>query len=91
MLALDQELAQADQHLANGERRDAGHGLDLGRREAVAVLLLKLLELLKQKGKRWESEKPELLRYVVKMKELFAPSAPVPTARAATAADDRLG
>lgn len=49
-----------------------------------------LLELLKQKGKRWESEKPELLRYVVKMKELFAPSAPVPTARAATAADEAL-
>ena len=44
-----------------------------------------LLELLKQKGKRWESEKPELLHYVVKLKELFAPAGPVPTARMAAA------
>lgn len=38
-----------------------------------------LLELLKQKGKGWESEKPELLQYVVKLKEVFGPSGPVPT------------
>lgn len=42
-----------------------------------------LLELLKQNGKRWESEKPELLQYVVKLKEVFGPSGPVPTAKAA--------
>ena len=40
-----------------------------------------LLELLKQKGKRWESEKPEMLQYVVKLKEIFGPSGPVPTAK----------
>ena len=40
-----------------------------------------LLELLKQKGKRWESEKPELLHYVVKLKELFTPAGSVPVAR----------
>jgi LuxR family maltose regulon positive regulatory protein len=44
-----------------------------------------LLEVLKQKGKRWEAEKPELLRYVVKLKDAFGPSAPVPTARMAAA------
>ncbi len=49
-----------------------------------------LLELLKQKGKRWESEKPELLRYVVKLKELFAPSGPVPAARMAVAESEAL-
>jgi LuxR family maltose regulon positive regulatory protein len=49
-----------------------------------------LLELLKQKGKRWESEKPELLRYVVKLKELFAPGAPVPTARVAATESEAL-
>lgn len=47
-----------------------------------------LLELLKQKGKRWESEKPELLHYVVKLKELFAPGGPVPVARIAAAATE---
>ena len=46
--------------------------------EPVSTLLL---ELLKQKGKRWEAEQPELLRYVVKLKDLSGPSAPVPTAR----------
>ena len=46
-----------------------------------------LLELLKQKGKRWESEKPDLLHYVVKLKELFAPAGPVPVARMAAAAE----
>jgi LuxR family maltose regulon positive regulatory protein len=40
-----------------------------------------MLELLKQKGKRWESEKSELLQYVVKLKEVFPPSTPVPTAK----------
>ena len=45
-----------------------------------------LLELLKQKGKKWESEKPEMLQYVVKLKELFAPSGPVPTAKIPAAA-----
>ena len=43
-----------------------------------------LVELLKQKGKRWESEKPELLQYVVKLKEVFGPSGPVPTVKTAT-------
>jgi len=44
-----------------------------------------LLELLKQRGKRLETERPELLRYVVKLKDLFGgPTAPVPTARVAT-------
>jgi LuxR family maltose regulon positive regulatory protein len=49
-----------------------------------------LLELLKLKGKRWESEKPELLQYVVKLKELFSPSGPVPTARVATTETEAL-
>ncbi|HEU4837729.1 MAG TPA: LuxR C-terminal-related transcriptional regulator [Pyrinomonadaceae bacterium] len=49
-----------------------------------------LLELLKQKGKRWETEKPELLRYVVKLKDAFGPSAPVPTARMATTESEAL-
>ena len=46
-----------------------------------------LLELLKQKGKRWESEKPELLHYVVKLKDAFGASAPVPTARVAATSE----
>ena len=46
-----------------------------------------LLELLKQKGKRWESEKPELLHYVVKLKDAFGASGPVPTARVAASAE----
>jgi LuxR family maltose regulon positive regulatory protein len=45
-----------------------------------------LLELLKQKGKKWESEKPEMLQYVVKLKEVFGPSGPVPTAKMPAAA-----
>ena len=49
-----------------------------------------LLELLKQKGKRLETEQPELLRYVVKLKDLFGPSAPVPTARVATTESEAL-
>ena len=49
-----------------------------------------LLESLKQKGKRWESEKPELLHYVVKLKETFGPSAPVPTAREAATETEAL-
>lgn len=55
--------------------------------ETVSKLLL---ELLKQKGKRWEAEKPELLQYVVKLKELFTPSGPVPTARVATTETEAL-
>jgi LuxR family maltose regulon positive regulatory protein len=49
-----------------------------------------LLELLKQKGKRWESEKPELLRYVVKLKDAFGPAAPVPVARVAATEGEAL-
>ncbi|HKU72798.1 MAG TPA: LuxR C-terminal-related transcriptional regulator [Pyrinomonadaceae bacterium] len=49
-----------------------------------------LLELLKQKGKRWETEEPDLLRYVVKLKDLFGDKAPVPTARVATAETEAL-
>ena len=49
-----------------------------------------LLELLKQKGKRWEAEKPELLRYVVKLKDAFGPSAPVPVARMAATESEAL-
>ena len=49
-----------------------------------------LLELLKQKGKRWETEQPEMLRYVVKLKDLFGPGAPVPTARVATTEAEAL-
>ncbi len=49
-----------------------------------------LLELLKQKGKRWETDQPELLRYVVKLKDLFGPSAPVPTARVPTTETETL-
>ena len=49
-----------------------------------------LLELLKQKGKRWEAEKPELLRYVVKLKDSFGPSAPGPTARIAASESEAL-
>jgi LuxR family maltose regulon positive regulatory protein len=46
-----------------------------------------LLDLLKQKGKRWESEKPEMLHYVVKLKEFFGTSGgPVPTAKMPAAA-----
>jgi LuxR family maltose regulon positive regulatory protein len=45
-----------------------------------------MLELLKQKGKRWESDKPELLQYVVKLKELFGPGGPVATAKMPAAA-----
>lgn len=55
--------------------------------EVVSKLLL---ELLKQKGKRWESEKPELLQYVVRLKELFSPSGPVPVARVATTESEAL-
>jgi LuxR family maltose regulon positive regulatory protein len=46
-----------------------------------------LLELLKHKGKHWETENPELLRYVVKLKDTFGPNAPVPAARIAAAAE----
>lgn len=49
-----------------------------------------LLELLKQKGKRWETENPELLRYVVKLKDAFGPGAPVPTARMAAIESEAL-
>jgi LuxR family maltose regulon positive regulatory protein len=49
-----------------------------------------LLELLKQKGKRWETEKPELLRYVVKLKDALGPTAPVPTARMAATESEAL-
>jgi LuxR family maltose regulon positive regulatory protein len=49
-----------------------------------------LLELLKQNGKRWETEQPELLRYVVKLKDLFGPAAPVPTSRVATTESEAL-
>ncbi len=49
-----------------------------------------LLELLKQKGKRWETEQSELLRYVVKLKDLFGPTAAVPTARVATTESEAL-
>ena len=45
-----------------------------------------LLELLKLRGKKWETEKPEMLHYVVKLKELFAPSGIVPTAKMPAAA-----
>jgi ATP/maltotriose-dependent transcriptional regulator MalT len=55
--------------------------------EPISMLLL---ELLKQKGKRWETEQPELLRYVVKLKDSFGPSAPVPTARVATTETEAL-
>ena len=49
-----------------------------------------LLELLKQKGKRWETEKPQLLRYVVKLKDAFGPGAPAPTARMAATESEAL-
>ena len=49
-----------------------------------------LLELLKQKGKRWETEEPDLLRYVVKLKDLFGDKAPVPTARVVTTETEAL-
>jgi LuxR family maltose regulon positive regulatory protein len=55
--------------------------------ETVSKLML---ELLKQKGKRWESEKPELLQYVVRLKELFGPSGPVPVARVVTTESEAL-
>ena len=55
--------------------------------EALSKLLL---ELLKQKGKKWESEKPELLHYVVKLKDAFGTSAPVPTARVAATESEAL-
>jgi LuxR family maltose regulon positive regulatory protein len=55
--------------------------------ETVSKLLL---ELLKQKGKCWEAEKPELLRYVVKLKDAFGPSAPVLTARMAATQEKPL-
>jgi LuxR family transcriptional regulator, maltose regulon positive regulatory protein len=49
-----------------------------------------LLELLKQKGKRWETEQPELLRYVVKLRDSLGPTTPVPTARLATTESEAL-
>ncbi len=44
-----------------------------------------LLELLKQRGKRWETEKPDMLQYVIKLKELFGPGGPGPAAKAPVA------
>jgi LuxR family maltose regulon positive regulatory protein len=55
--------------------------------EAMSKLLL---QSLKQNGKRWESERPELLRYVLKLNEAFGPTAPVVKARAAPPAPDGL-
>ena len=49
-----------------------------------------LLELLKQKGKGWETEESKLLRYVVKLKDLFGPTAPVPVARVAMTESEAL-
>ncbi|HET6979405.1 MAG TPA: LuxR C-terminal-related transcriptional regulator [Pyrinomonadaceae bacterium] len=49
-----------------------------------------LLELLKQKGKRWETEQPDLLRYVVKLKDLFSDKAPLPIARVTTTETEAL-
>lgn len=49
-----------------------------------------LLELLRQKGKRWETEKPELLLYVIKLKDLFGPGVSAQAARAAAAANEAL-
>lgn len=49
-----------------------------------------LLELLKQKGKRWETEKPELLRYVVKLKDTFGPGAPAAAAKTVTPQTEAL-
>lgn len=37
-----------------------------------------LLQLLKQKGRQWETEKPELLRYVIKLNDAFGISTPAP-------------
>ena len=55
--------------------------------EAVSKLLL---ELLNQKARLWETEQPELLRFVVKLKDAFGPSAPVPTARMAATQEEAL-
>ena len=49
-----------------------------------------LLEVLKQKGKLWESENPELLRYVVKLKDLLGSATSVPTARLETTETESL-
>lgn len=44
--------------------------------EALSTLLL---ESLKQNGKRWETEEPQLLRYVIKLNEAFGTVASAPT------------
>jgi LuxR family maltose regulon positive regulatory protein len=97
--AIEIHVMQALAHDANGNQNEAIKPLEkalvLGQPENFVRTFIDegepvsklLLELLKQKGKRWEAEKPELLRYVVKLKDSFGPSAPVPTARMAAATE----
>ena len=53
--------------------------------------MLKLLvKALGQSGKRWEAERPELLRYTVKVSEAFGPPATVKKTQAAQAEAENL-
>ncbi|HEX8174181.1 MAG TPA: LuxR C-terminal-related transcriptional regulator [Pyrinomonadaceae bacterium] len=55
--------------------------------EALSKLLA---QALKDNGKRWEAETPELLRYVIKLNEAFGPIAPVQKVRSAQGEADDL-
>jgi LuxR family maltose regulon positive regulatory protein len=97
--AIEIHVMQALAHDAAGNQNEAIKSLEkalvLGQPENFVRTFIDegepvsklLLESLKQKGKRWEAEKPELLRYVVKLKDSFGPSSPVPTARMAAATE----
>lgn len=47
-----------------------------------------LIESLKQNGKRWETERPELLHYVIRLNEAFAPIASYRPQKQKVAGDD---
>ncbi|HRH46005.1 MAG TPA: LuxR C-terminal-related transcriptional regulator, partial [Pyrinomonadaceae bacterium] len=49
-----------------------------------------LLQALKQNGRQWETEKPELLRYVIKLNEAFGNTAPTPKIPKSQAENDNL-
>ena len=49
-----------------------------------------LLQTLKQNGKRWEAERPELTNYVMKLNQAFGPVAPMKKAPAVPAGDENL-
>lgn len=55
--------------------------------EALSKLLA---QTLKQNGKRWETETPALLHYVIKLNEAFGPIAPVQKLRTSQTETDSL-